>query len=127
MFNVEGVSNALQDNAIIDFISENPLKSAAIATTGAVLASGAVALAVRKKKSKKRTKKSSRKTRTRRKSKKTRRRHTPRTAGKGKDRSTKRIRYTKNGQPYVITRSGKAKFIKKTSAKRSRKLKGGRY
>lgn len=50
-----------------------------------------------------------------------------RTAGKGKDRSTKRIRMTKNGQPYVILASGKARFIKKSSAKRSRKLKGGRY
>ena len=50
-----------------------------------------------------------------------------RTAGKGKDRSTRRIRMTKHGQPYVILASGKARFIKKSSARRSRKLKGGRY
>ena len=50
-----------------------------------------------------------------------------RTAGKGKDRSTKRIRMTKNGQPYVIMKSGKARFIKKSSASASRKRKGGRY
>ena len=50
-----------------------------------------------------------------------------RTAGKGKDTSTRRIRMTKNGQPYVILRSGKARFIKRSSARRSRKLKGGRY
>ena len=50
-----------------------------------------------------------------------------RTAGKGKDTSTKRIRMTKHGQPYVILANGRARFISKASAKRSRKLKGGRY
>ena len=50
-----------------------------------------------------------------------------RTAGKAKDRSTRRIRMTKNGQPYVILKSGKARFIKKSSARLSRKRKGGRY
>jgi len=50
-----------------------------------------------------------------------------RTAGKRKDTSTKRIRMTKNGQPYVILASGKARFIKKSSARASRKRKGGRY
>lgn len=50
-----------------------------------------------------------------------------RTAGKRKDTSRKRIRMTKNGQPYVILASGKARFIKKSSARLSRKRKGGRY
>jgi len=50
-----------------------------------------------------------------------------RTAGKGKDRSTRRIRMTKNGQPYIILKSGKARFISKASARASRKGKGGRY
>ncbi len=50
-----------------------------------------------------------------------------RTAGKRKDTSTRRIRMTKKGQPYIILKSGKARFIKKSSARRSRKLKGGRY
>lgn len=54
-------------------------------------------------------------------------RRTPYTAGKRKDRSMKRIRYTKRGQPYVIMASGKARFIKKKSAKTSRKRKGGKY
>lgn len=54
-------------------------------------------------------------------------RRTPRTAGKRKDTSRRRIRYTKNGQPYVIGSNGKARFIKKTSAKRSHSQKGGRY
>jgi len=76
----------------------------------------------RKRKAKKGTRKKA--------SRKTRRKSRPsyaRTAGKGKDRSTKRIRMTKNGQPYVIMKSGKARFIKKTSARTSRRRKGGRY
>jgi hypothetical protein len=55
------------------------------------------------------------------------RRYTPHTAGKRKDTSHKRIRYTKNGQPYIIMASGKARFIKKKGARRSHKTKGGRY
>jgi hypothetical protein len=54
-------------------------------------------------------------------------RQTPYTARGGKDRSTRRIRMTKHGQPYVILKSGKAKFIKKSYARASRKRKGGRY
>lgn len=54
-------------------------------------------------------------------------RYTPRTAGKRRDTSRRRIRYTKNGQPYVILASGKARFIKKIGAKRSHRRKGGRY
>jgi len=51
----------------------------------------------------------------------------PHTAGKRKDTSRRRIRFTCHNQPYVIGRNGKARFIKKSSVKRSRKLKGGRY
>ena len=114
---------------VTSFIRGNPL----VSTASVGLAGGLVGSAVSKigrKSSKKKTKKRKKKTtkrRTRRKRKRKRVRRTPRTAGKGKDRSTKRIRYTKKGQPYVITRSGKAKFIKKSSAKRSHRLKGGRY
>jgi hypothetical protein len=50
-----------------------------------------------------------------------------RTAGKRRDTSTRRIRMTKFGQPYVILKSGKARFISKRSARLSRKRKGGRY
>lgn len=50
-----------------------------------------------------------------------------RTAGKRRDTSTRRIRMTKNGQPYVILKSGKARFISKRSAHLSRRRKGGRY
>ena len=61
------------------------------------------------------------------KSPKRRMRRTPHTAGKGKDTSTRRIRYTKKGQPYIIKSDGKARFIKKSSARLSHKRKGGRY
>jgi len=117
---------------VTEFVRGNPLVSTAVVgLTGAGVTAGLVSIVKRKtkktttrKKNKKTTKK--RKPSKRRKIKK-RTRKTPHTAGKGKDRSIKRIRYTKKGQPYVITRSGKAKFIKKSSAKRSHKLKGGRY
>lgn len=101
-------------------------------TAGAVLGAGAVALASGKKaRKRKSSNKSKRKRRnsykTKRRTQKRRTRKTPRTAGKGKDRSHKRIRYTKNGQPYIILRSGKARFLKKSSAKKSHRKKGGRY
>jgi hypothetical protein len=51
----------------------------------------------------------------------------PHTAGKRKDTSRRRIRYTKNNQPYVILSSGKARFISKRSVSSSRKRRGGRY
>jgi len=54
-------------------------------------------------------------------------RRTPYTARKRKDTSRRRIRYTKKGQPYIIIRGGKARFIKKSSASRSHKQKGGKY
>lgn len=56
-----------------------------------------------------------------------RKKYYPYTAGKRKDTSHRRIRFTKNGQPYIIMASGKARFIKRSSMKRSRKLSGGRY
>jgi len=124
---------SLLDNPLVQdvksFVSANPLGTAlgvgAVVGTGALVAT-AIVKAKRKKSTKRKTSRkktsSSRSRRTKRKG-----RRTPRTAGKGKDRSTKRIRYTKKGQPYVIMKSGKARFIKKTSAKRSHKLKGGRY
>lgn len=120
-------------NAVLELVQNNPIAATAIGSglAGVLVGGGAVAVAgavasKRKKSSKKKTKKTT--TKRKRKTKKKRKgRYTPRTAEKGKDRSTRRIRYTKKGQPYVITRSGKARFIKKSSAKRSHKLKGGRY
>jgi ribulose kinase len=58
---------------------------------------------------------------------KRRKQRQPYTVGKRRDTSHKRIRFTKNNQPYIILTSGKARFIKKSSVKRSRKMKGGKY
>ena len=124
---------SLLDNNLIQnglsAIKGNPVTTA-LGVGGVVLGGGLVTSAIVKAKRKKSVKRKStrkkavtRRTRTiKRKS-----RRTPRTAGKGKDRSNKRIRYTKKGQPYIIMASGKARFIKKSSAKSSHKLKGGRY
>lgn len=51
----------------------------------------------------------------------------PHTAGKRRDTSHKRIRFTKRGQPYIIQRNGRAKFISNRSVSQSRKRKGGKY
>jgi len=119
--------NALTNNAL-NSIKVNPLLSAGLAA-GAVGVAGittAVAIRSRKRKSKKRTSGRSSK-RSRSNSRKSRPYKYARTAGKRKDTSKRRIRMTKTGQPYVILASGKARFIKKTSARLSRKRKGGRY
>jgi len=149
----EGLAGLRED--ISGFITEQPLKSAAVGLggagliTGAVLGGGAIIKAVKKKrkKTKKKVRKRARPVRKARRRKagsyrkkrltvrqryvrrikKRKGRQSPYTAGARRDRSTRRIRHTKNGQPYIILRSGKARFIKKSSARRSRKLKGGRY
>jgi hypothetical protein len=90
------------------------------------IALGAAVVASRRKKKRSAAAKRSRKARNRSKARKSYRR-TPYTAGKRKDTSRRRIRYTKNGQPYVILASGKARFIKKKTAKTARKRKGGKY
>lgn len=114
--------------SVLTTAKANPV-AASVVGGGLALGAAGVAVAVTRKKRKKSSKRktSRKKSSSRRGRRKHRTRRTPRTAGKGRDRSTKRIRYTKNGQPYVLTRSGKAKFIKRSSAKRSRKRKGGRY
>lgn len=55
------------------------------------------------------------------------RRYTPHTAGKRRDTSTRRVRYTKTGQPYKIMANGRARFISKKSAKSRHKRSGGDY
>ncbi len=119
----------------------------AVATVGTAALAGGVALGVTayKKSKRKKTTKKRKSTKTKRKTSKKRKlkfgskayrkkylskrrkQKKPYTAGKRKDTSTKRIRYTKNNQPYIILRSGKARFIKKSSVRMSRKRKGGRY
>lgn len=114
-------------NNVEAFISDNPLASVGIAAgTGAILGAGVTALVLKPKKkaSTKKKSKSSKRTKSRRRKKTYK---YARTAGKRKDTSTRRIRMTKTGQPYVIMKSGKARFISKKSARLSRRRKGGRY
>jgi len=128
MVSVAGILGGAQDFAK-DNLGAIEIGAAGLVLGGAVGA-GAVALAGD---STSRRRKSSRKPKRKRhsyskcKRRKRKGRKTPHTAGKGKDRSTKRIRYTKNGQPYVIMASGKARFIKKSGARNSHKKNGGRY
>jgi len=110
-------------------------RNAAFAGVGAAVLGVGVGLAVaasRRKKKRKTRIARPRKAPNRR--RKTGQRYTPRTAGKKPDTSRRRIRYTKNGQPYVIKyrningkRRKMAMFISKRSAKASRKRSGGRY
>lgn len=115
-------------NSVMGIIQDHPVGSTVVgggAAVGAVLGTTAIIKRKRKKKSKRsysRKKRSARRNRRRKRS-----RRTPYTARKRKDRSHKRIRYTKTGQPYIIMASGKARFISKRGAKMSRKRKGGRY
>ena len=124
----EDVTSSL--NTIKDGISGSPLGSIAVAGgVGAILGGATIAgiSSIKKQRKKKRYSKHSRKKSSRFRSRRRSRRKTPHTAGKRRDYSTKRIRYTKKGQPYILTTSGKAKFIKKSSARNSHKRKGGRY
>jgi len=120
-----------------EFVRKHPVTSA-VTLGGGVLAGGAVTQIVRKRiKKRAKNKKSYVRTRPKRKkplkrkrkpAKRIRRKQKqPYTAGKRRDTSTRRIRYTKNNQPYVILKSGKARFIKRSSVRRMRKLKGGKY
>ena len=114
-------------NVVTQVIRTNPVTTA----IGAGVAGAGIGLAVSalsRKKTKKRSKRTPSSKHKKRKSKSRRRKYKyARTAGKHRDTSHKRIRMTKSGQPYIILASGKARFISKSSAQRSRKLKGGRY
>ena len=113
-----------------EFVRKNPVTSS-VGVAGGVLAAGTIIQIARKKRAK--TSKAKKKvTRSRKKKPTTRRKVSKTSRGrvhkhKGKHRGTKRIHMTKKGQPYIILASGKARFIKKSSASRMKKLKGGRY
>lgn len=121
-----------------EFVRKNPITSG-VSVAGGVLAGATIVQIVRKRRKaavKKKTakRKPSRKPTQRRKTKsRTMGRgkgslHRTRVGGKAtrhKHRGTKKIHITKKGQPYIILASGKARFIKKSSASRMRKLKGG--
>jgi hypothetical protein len=123
--------------SINQYLGANPLvASATSGVIGAGIGASITAAAMRKTRRKTKKRKSkrrsghSRKRRSKhyhhRRGKKTRR------AGYHKKRgkigfSHKQIHYTKNGQPYIILPSGKARFIKKSSSRRMKKRKGGYY
>lgn len=124
----------------MDLISEGeellkkPIGAAAVgALGGAVLGATVTGLITRKRKKKpKRKKNETRRRKTRR--RKTRRRTKHRTSRRGKlryhkrgHRGSKAIHYTKKGQPYIILRNGRARFIKASSARARKKRKGGYY
>ena len=117
---------------VTQFVRANPITSGFVlgVPAGAASALGVSYLSKKIKKSsakKSRSKRRKKAGKSSRRRKRGRRRYYPHTAGKSRDRSSKRIRYTKKGQPYIIKANGRALFIKKSSAKRSRKMKGGRY
>ena len=114
---IQGVGSATE------FIRKNPVTSG-VTVAGGVLAGDTIVQIARKRKAKRKTakRKAPRKT-TQRRKKKSR----VKVKGKkwyGKTRS-KKIFKTKKGQPYVILKSGKARFIKKSRARDMRKRKGG--
>jgi len=114
-----GLSNALTDTKSV-FSTNTAAVIGGSVLGGALIGASVVGLAKRK------TKRRSKAKKTKKRSKKRKTKYA-RTAGKRKDTSRKRIRMTKSGQPYIILASGKARFIKKSSARNSRKRKGGRY
>lgn len=118
-------------DALKSGISGNPITATAIGLGAGALVGGVVGSVVSRSKKRRAKKSKSKSTRKKSSSSRSRKRRgyrkTPRTAGKGKDRSSKRIRYTKRGQPYIIQSNGRARFLKKSSARSSHKRKGGRY
>jgi hypothetical protein len=123
---MQTIGTAIEDGIEgIKSLAGNPYVAAAGgAVAGAALLGAGIGIASAVKKKRK---SSSKKKRAPVRKKRSKTRKYARTAGKRKDTSTRRIRMTKNGQPYVILASGKARFISKKSAKSSRKRKGGRY
>lgn len=108
---------------VTGFIKNNPT-AAALAGGAALLTAGAVGYAVGKRKSKKKKSsspksKKSRSSRSRRRSARPVRSRRRSSRGYGTEAQYKRkggkdVKYTKNGQPYVITSSGRARFIKRS-------------
>lgn len=104
-----------------DWVREHPKTTAAIVAGAGLAAAGVTAYVKHRKKKKsssrkkkrKSTKRRSRSRRTRRTTRRTRKRHY------GTERQYKRkggldVKYTKNGQPYVIQSNGRARFIKRS-------------
>jgi hypothetical protein len=125
---LETINNTLGEAK--DFVTGNQtafITGGAGLAVGAALGAGAVALSNRKKSNKRKSSKS--KSKRKRSAKRSTGRGAKKRRRNGKSRKTslRRIHRTKTGQPYIILASGKARFIKKSSARASRKRKGGRY
>ena len=104
-----------------DLLKDHPAISAGIG--GAVIGAGAVAIAGAVRRRRKKVKRAPRRKTTR---KKVRKKSTRKTAKRRtKKQSRKKIRFTKNGQPFIILPSGKARFISKKSARIRKKRRGG--
>ena len=112
------------DNKIKDFIGEHPIVSAAAVGVVATAAAAGIVYAATKKKNKTTSKKKAAKRTTKRKAAKkkakprTSKRRT-RKSGYGSEaaynrKGGKKVYKTKNGQPYILLASGKARFIKKS-------------
>jgi len=108
-------------NRIISYAKANPIKTA-LAVAGAAAAGYGIYKAVTRKKRKKSKRKTSRRKAPRRK-RSTRtsrsRSRTRRKRGYGTEKQYKRkggldVKYTKNGQPYVIQSNGRARFVKRS-------------
>ncbi len=110
-------------SASTDFIRSNPITTTAIALGVPLTFVGIAAVrrrVTRKRAARKRT------TRKRAARKRTTRKRAARRKRSGLRKGVKqKIRFTKKGQPFIITRSGKARFIKKTTATRAKARKGG--
>lgn len=115
MVNLDSVKDAATD-----FITDNAVPIA-IGTGVAVVGAGLVGLAVagsnrKKKTSSKRGRSRDRKFISKQKWERNRKRKTPgkryKTKRSKRSKSRKGVKYTKNGQPYIILASGKARFIK---------------
>ena len=114
-----------------EFIRKHPVTTS-VSVGGGILAATQAVRVVRKKRkkvsaAKRQPRKKKRKVHVHKHVHRGRKQRKPYTAGKRKDTSTRRIRFTKNNQPYVILASGKARFIKRSSVSRMRKRKGGKY
>lgn len=111
-------------SGVTNTIRGNPVISGAVLGIGATgLTAGVVKLTKSKSKKTKASSKRKKATKKTKRTKKTKKRKST----KKKKVNTRKIKYTKKGQPYVLNSKGQAKFIKKKSAKLSKKRKGGRY
>ncbi len=115
--------------SIIDVIRNHPSFTAGlgggVVGAGAVAIAGAVRRRPKKAPKKRKTAKRRKTTTTTRRKRKTTTSFKKRRAKAFRNASSKKIRFTKKGQPFIILKSGKARFIKKKSARIRKLRKGG--